>query len=90
MNVTEQKAIEKFVEIVGVPEVYNVDCLKMVKLIATAVGANIFVLKALRVHSKVTNKSRKTVVEFLSIQNKKTMMDNVKNSKLTGKVVNKN
>lgn len=90
MNVFEQKAIEKFVEIVGVPEVNNEDCVKTVESIAAAVGANITVSKAFRVHSKFTNRSRKIVAELLSTQNKKTMMDNVKKSKLTGKVVNSN
>ncbi|KAL4096900.1 hypothetical protein QTP88_021775 [Uroleucon formosanum] len=90
MNVFEQKAIEKFVEIVGVPEVNNEDCVKTVESIAAAVRANISVSKAFRVHSKFTNRSRKIVAELLSTQNKKTMMDNVKKSKLTGKVVNSN
>ncbi|KAL4107536.1 hypothetical protein QTP88_017868 [Uroleucon formosanum] len=90
MNVFEQKAIKKFVEIVGVPEVNNEDCVKTVESIAAAVGANISVSKAFRVHSKFTNRSRKIVAELLSTQNKKTMMENVKKSKLTGKVVNSN
>ncbi|KAL4101015.1 hypothetical protein QTP88_021036 [Uroleucon formosanum] len=85
MNVFEQKAIEKFVEIVGVPEVNNEDCVKTVESIAAVVGANISVSKAFRVHSKFTNRSRKIVAELLSTQNKKTMMDNVKKSKLTEK-----
>lgn len=90
MNVFEQKAIEKFVEIVGVPEVNNEDCVKTVESIAAAVGVNISVSKAFRVHSKITNRSRKIVAELLSIQNKNSMMDNVKKAKLKGKVVNTN
>jgi len=78
------------VEIVGVPEVNNEDYIKTVELIAAAVGANIFVSKAFCVHSKITNRSRKIVAELLSIQNKKSMMDNVKKAKLKGKVVNSN
>lgn len=82
--------IENFVEIVGVPEVSNEHCVKTVESIAAAVGVHISVTKAFRVHSKVTNRSRKIVAELLSIQNKRTMMDNVKKSKLTGKVVSSN
>lgn len=72
------KAIEKHVEIMGVPKVNNEDCVKTVESISTAVGANISVSKAFRVHSKVTNRSRKIVVDLLLIKNKKTMMGNVK------------
>jgi len=90
MNVFEQKSIEKFVEIVGVSEVNNEDCIKTVESIAAAVRANISVSKAFRVHSKITNRSRKIVAELLSIQNKKSMMDNVKKAKLKGKIVNSN
>lgn len=79
INVFVQKAIEKFVEIMRVPEVNNEDCVKTVESISAAVGANISVSKAFRVHLKVTNRSRKIVVELLSIKNKKTMMGNVKN-----------
>lgn len=73
----------------GISEVNNKDCVKTVESIAAAVRANISVSKAFRVHSKVTNRFRKIVVELLSIQNMKT---NVKKytSMLTGKVVNSN
>lgn len=84
MNVFEQKSIEKFVEIVGVPEVNKEDCIKTVESIAAAVGANISVSKTFRVHSKTTNRFRKIIAELLSIQNKKSMMDNVKKAKLKG------
>lgn len=90
MNLFEQKAIENCVEFVGVPEINNEDCIKTVESIASAVGVTISLSKAFRVNSKVSNRSRKIVAELLSIQNKKTMMDNVKKSKLTGKVVNSN
>lgn len=50
MNVFEQKAIEKFVKIVSVPEGNNEDCIKTVETIAAAVGANISITKAFRVH----------------------------------------
>ncbi|KAL4097751.1 hypothetical protein QTP88_022473 [Uroleucon formosanum] len=53
MNIFEQKAIEKYVEIVGVPEVNNEDCIKTVESIVAAVGANIFVLKAFHGATKV-------------------------------------
>lgn len=78
MNVFEQKAIEKLVEIVGDQEVNNEDCIKTVESIPAAVGANISVTKAYRVHLNFTNRSRKIVAELLSIQDKKSMMDNVK------------
>lgn len=50
MNVIEQKSIETFVEIVGVPEVNNEDCVKTVESIAASVGVKLIVSKAFRVH----------------------------------------
>lgn len=60
MNLFEQKAIEKFVEFVGVPEINNEDCIKTVESIASVVGVTISVSKAFHVNSNVSNRSRKT------------------------------
>lgn len=53
MNAFEQKASENVVEIMGVPDFNNEDCVKTVVSIAASVGIeNFSVSKAYRVHSK--------------------------------------
>lgn len=87
LNVIEQKSIENIIEIVGVPEIENEDCVKTVESIAGAVGVKISVSKAYRAFSKISNRSRKIVAESTSIQDKRNLMISVKKSKLTGKTV---
>jgi len=88
LNVIEQKSIENIVEIVGVPEIDNEDCVKTVESIAAAVGLKISVSKAYRTFSKIPNRSRKIVAESTSIKDKLNLMERVKKSKLNGKTVN--
>lgn len=91
MNVLEQKALENFVEIVGVQDFHNEDCVKTVVSIAASVGINnLSVSKAFRIPSKDISRPRKIVAELLSFQNKRTLMENVKKSKLSGNSVNSN
>jgi hypothetical protein len=84
LNVIEQKFIENIIEIVGVPEIDNEDCVKTVELIAAAVGVKIPVSKAYRSFSKIPNRPRKIVAESTSIKDKRNLMERVKKSKLTG------
>lgn len=79
MNVIEQKSIETFVETVGFSEVNDEDCVKTVESITASVGVKIIVPKAFRVHSNISNRSRKIVADLQSIQNKRNMMEKVKN-----------
>lgn len=91
MNAFEQKTIENFVEIVGVPDSNNEDCVKTVVSIAASVGIeNLSVSKAFRINSKDVNRPNKIVAELMSFQNKKTLIQNIKKIKLTGKSVNIN
>jgi regulator of replication initiation timing len=90
MNILEQKVIENYVEIMGVPEANNENCVKIIETIAEAVGVKTTVIKAFRIKSKINNKSRKIIAELQSKQIKKEIMDNAKKSKLTGKLVNNN
>jgi hypothetical protein len=90
LNVLEQKAIENFVEIVGVPEVKNEDCVKTVELITESVGMKVNILKTFRIFSKIENKPNKIIAEVQTYQSKKSMMDIVKKLKLTGKSLNTN
>lgn len=59
MNIFEQKAMENFVQFVGVPDSNNEDCVKTVVSIAASVGIeNLSVAKAFRVHSKNVSRPR--------------------------------
>lgn len=64
VNILEQKAIENFIEIIGVPEFKEEDCLNTAKIMADKLGVESTVIKAFRVQSKTVNKSRKLVVEL--------------------------
>jgi len=90
INVLEQKSIENFAEIVGVPETNNENCIKTVEAIAASVGVETTILKAYRIQSKFQNKPRKMIVEFQTNQTKRTLMENVRKTKLTGETVNAN
>jgi hypothetical protein len=91
MNVFEKKVIENFVEIVGVPDSNNEDCVKTVVSIAAPVEIeNVSVSKAFRINSNDINRPRKIVAELMSSQNKKTLIQNIKKIKFKGKSVNTN
>lgn len=56
VNVLEQKSIITNVEIIGVPEKTNYNCVEVVEHIATELGVKLTVVNAFRIYSKVTNK----------------------------------
>lgn len=66
MNILEQKTIKNYVEIMGVPETNNENCVKIIESIAESVGVKTTVIKAFRIKSKVNNKSRKIMAELQS------------------------
>jgi len=61
-----------------------------VEAIATSVGVETTILKAYRIQSNFQNKPRKMIVEFQTNQTKRTLMENVRKTKLTGETVNVN
>lgn len=84
MNNLEQKALDNFVEIIGVPEIKNENCKKTVEKIATSLKLEIKVVDAFRVHSKLNTRPSKIVAELTMKQNKKEMIDLSRKTKLTG------
>lgn len=90
INILEQKSIENFVEIVGVPQINNENCMKTVEAITASVGVETTFLKAFRIKSKIENKPSKIIAEFQTNQIKRTVMENVRKTKLTGITVNAN
>lgn len=78
MYVFKQKALENVVEIVGVSDSTDEDCVKSIVSIAASVEINNLSLsKPFSVHSKDVSRPRKIVAELMSFQNKKTLMENV-------------
>lgn len=84
MNNLEQKALDNFVEIIGVPEINNENCKKTVEKIATSLKLEIEVVNAFRVHSKLNTRPSKIVAELTMKQNKREMIDLSRKTKLTG------
>lgn len=89
-NYLEQKSIENFVEIVGVPKIDNEDCKTTVKKIATSLNMEIDIVSAFRVQSKFNNKPNKIVAEVTLKQYKRDLIDPAKKIKLTGNRVDSN
>jgi hypothetical protein len=87
MNNLEQKALDNFVEIIGVPEINNENCKKTVEKIATSLKLEIEVVNAFRVHSKLNTRPSKIVAELTMKQNKREMIDLSRKTKLTGSKV---
>lgn len=87
MNNLEQKALENFVEVVGVPAINNEDFKEIVKKIATSLKLQIGVVNAFRVHSKLNTRPSKIVAELSMKQNKIDMIDLSWKTKLTGNSV---
>jgi len=84
MNNLEQKALDNFVEIIGVPEINNENCKKTVEKIATSLKLEIEVVNAFRVHSKLNTRPSKIVAELTMKQNKRKMIVLSRKIKLTG------
>jgi len=89
VNALEQKSIITNVEILGVPEKTNENCVEVIEHIATELGVKLIVLNAFRMYSKVTNKPRKIITKLNSIENKH-LMDISKKRKLNTKNLDEN
>lgn len=90
INFIEQKLIENHIEIVGVPEKENEDCIKIVEEISKTLGESVSVLSAYRFRSKVNNKYGKIVAVLNNYINKKSIMNLAKKKKLKATDVNVN
>lgn len=90
VNLLEQKSIITNVEIIGVPEKTNENCVEVVEHIATELGVKLTVVNAFRMYSKVTNKPRKIIAKLNSIENKQQLMDIAKKRKLNTKNLDEN
>lgn len=59
LNLLEQKLILNHVEIIGVPDLKNENCEKIVEDIAAIMGQPVSVIKNFRIKSKIPNKPMK-------------------------------
>lgn len=68
VNTLEQKALDNYIEIVGVPEIKDENSIDTAKKIVSKLGVETTVKNAFRVPSKVINKPRKLVAELSTRQ----------------------
>lgn len=87
INLLEQKAIENFVEIIGVPETKDEVCVKTVEKIVSKLGVKTTIINAYRSQSKFTNKPRKIVTVLTSTHNKNDIITNLRKLKLNGNMI---
>ncbi|XP_060845463.1 uncharacterized protein LOC132925050 [Rhopalosiphum padi] len=90
LNLLEQKSILNHVEIVGVPDLKNENCGKIVEDIAAVMGQPVSVNKAFRIRSKIPNKPMKIIAELSSTHQKKTLMECSKKKKIKACTINEN
>lgn len=87
LNKLEQKSLECLMEIVGVPEIDNENCMNTIKKIVTKVGSDVTIKKVFRLPSKFNDKPRKLSVCFNSLNEKNNFMEIAKKQKLAVKDV---
>ncbi|XP_025420837.1 uncharacterized protein LOC112690943 [Sipha flava] len=63
INILEQKALDNFIEVIGIPEIQNEVCADTAKLILAKLNEESSVKKAFRVQSRDSKKPRKLVIE---------------------------
>jgi len=90
INVIEQEQFSKHIELIGLPEQNNENCIKTVDNISVAVGGKVNVEKAYRVRSKMTGKPGKIVAILKSIEEKLNLMHLVKTKRLSTTDINEN
>lgn len=70
INIIEQELISKHIELIGLPEQKNENCINIVEDISLAVGEKINVENAYRLRSKMFGKLGKIIVVLKSIKEK--------------------
>jgi len=90
INVIEQEQFSKPIELIGLPEQNNENCIKTVENISVAVGGKVNMENAYRVRSKMTGKPGKIVAILKSIDKKINFMNLVKTKRLSTTDINEN
>jgi len=88
VNLFEQKQIANHIEILGVPDSKNENCVKIVEDIASKLGKQVSVVKAYRIRSRIPDKPMKIVAELMSADQKKDLMDLSKKNKIKSNNIN--
>lgn len=84
INILEQKALDNYIEIVGIPEIQNEVCVDTAKLILAKFNVESSVKQALRVQSRDSKKSRKLVMEVNTSQCSSKIISSSKKQKPRG------
>lgn len=87
INILEQKSLKCNVEIIGVPEDKQENCVETIKQIASNLKVELSIQNAFRVYSGDKNKIRKIVATINSKENKRNLINEARKSKLTTKQV---
>lgn len=87
INTIEQKSILNYIEIIGIPESKNENCVKIVEDIALKLDQQVSVVRAYRMNSKSKNKSIKIVAEMSSFDQKSKLMEYAKKEKIKASYV---
>lgn len=90
VNLFEQKLITNHIEIVGVPDNKNENCVKIVEDIASKLGKQVSVVKAYRIRSRIPDKPMKIVAELMSTDQKTDLMELSKKKKIRSNNINEN
>lgn len=90
LNTLEQNKLENNIEIVGIPEVENENCLQIIKEMASKLRVELTVQHAYRVYSGRNRKNSKIVAIINSQENKQNLMTKARNLKLTANQINTN
>ena len=88
VNTLEQKALDNFIEIIGVPETQDENSVETVKTIIAKLGVETTVNRAFRAPSKIKNKPRKLVAELSTRQCSSITISNSRKTKPKGNMFN--
>jgi len=88
LNLLEQKSYLCYVEILGIPNQPNEDCVEEVQRIIFKMGLQISVVKAFRIFSKFRNKPSKLIAELMSFNQKVDLIRCIKQRKLNTRQLN--
>jgi hypothetical protein len=88
VNFLEQKSIENNIEIIGVPEDNNENCVELISNITSKLNIGLSVRSAYRISSGQKNKPRKIVAILDSKENKHKLITEARKLKLKAKNLN--
>lgn len=87
-NLFEQKLMANHIEILGVPDNKNENCVKIIEDIASKLGKQFYIVKAYGIRSRIPDKPMKIVAESMSNDQKKDLMNLSKKKNIKSNNIN--